>query len=217
MKKLLVVGDSFFRSDPERLPGRHFSEMFGDDIEVTNSAVPGGTNFSVVGHLLCELEHNSYDYVVLGFTDPGRIPTYGETNGTIPICTFKWHSTSHYAEPKEREIIDNFLSLVQVDEMEFAGLCAIYTALTTLDTHYKDIKFAWAAGAMYHVLRIHDMTHDPRTLIARTIREKYQDRQLSLNYWQHQPFDPNCAWHINDVVYQRAIANKFKKLLGIES
>lgn len=74
-KQLLTVGDSFTYGDELTDRYQAWPYVIADllDYEVHNMGLSGSSNASIVRRTLEELSENSYDLVIVGWTNPGRI------------------------------------------------------------------------------------------------------------------------------------------------
>lgn len=89
--RLLIVGDSFFSTDP-KFSGQHWSEML-TDYDVINYAYPGNSIGIIQNDLLNGLSRKP-NAVVIGFTAADRIEFENSNPG--PDFNRRWITTQHH-------------------------------------------------------------------------------------------------------------------------
>ena len=209
MKRVLVAGDSFFRSDSD-WPNQHFSELLGNDVEVTNVSGPGFSNTGIMGQILYALDE-PVDYCIVGFTSVDRLPIEGSTRWAINELHVQWKTTAAEVSTKERKIIDDFLSLVSYDQLIVNNLAIVERTLQALTE--QNIPFVWTLGGMYEIWLAR--VEQPSVQLMNSINEKYGDRLAMIDYWRYPNIVSSPMYHINDKGYQQMLAKEFTKVLGI--
>jgi len=209
MKRVLVAGDSFFRSD-SGWPNQHFSELLGTDVEVTNVSGPGFSNTAIMGQILYALDE-PFDYCIVGFTSVDRLPIEGSTPWAIRELHVQWKTTSAEVSITERKIIDNFLSLVSYDQLIVNNLAIMERTLQVLTEH--NIPFVWTLGGMYEIWLAR--ADQPSAKLMNSINTKYGDKLAMIDYWRYPNMVSRPIFHINDRRYQQMLAKEFTKVLGI--
>ena len=214
MKRVLIAGDSFFCSDPN-WPNQHFSELLGDDVEVTNVSGTGFTNTAIMGQTFYGL-NNPIDYCILGFTSVDRLPIEGPTDWALNDMHVQWRSTNFGASPTERRIIDDFLSLTSYSQLMVNNLAIVERTLQLLKE--QNIPFVWALGGMYEVWQARcndELSIHPSAKLIDSISSKYGDKLVMIDYWKYPTLLPDPIFHIKDRKYQQMLATEFKKVLGL--
>lgn len=214
MKKMLVAGDSFFCTD-EHFAGQHFSEMFGEDVQVTNVSGPGFSNTAIFSQILYALMQETFDYCVIGFTAILRLPIKGNTKYSLSPMHVQWRSTSSGdLSSKERLIADQFLAITVNEPFMISDLALVDLTLQMLKE--KNIQVAWMLGGLHQVKEeFNTDSITPMATLINRIASNHNDRMIPLDYWSYPKLVASPIYHIDDLKYQKDIATKISKKLGL--
>lgn len=196
-KKLLVVGDSFMRTDPD-FPGQHWSEMLSEYDVIMNSQ--SGASNGIIAHKFFEGMKQNPDAVVLGFSLPGRVE-------------FR-HNDSWVTDAKEGLTKDHYLATdlynaLSCQDMNHFKSCTIALALLSY-CELKRIPYAWSLNLLFSNLSKLPYPSDP------TVQEILGDflyRLTPTNLATHWNPKPIPGFHVDDPEWQSRFANEVKTLL----
>jgi hypothetical protein len=204
-KKLLVVGDSFMRPDPD-YPGQHWSEML-PDYEIIMNSQSGSSNGIIAYNFYQGLSQNP-DAVVLGFTFPSRLEfATNIINGQEKI---KWTTNVDRTNiTTDQQLAADLYAMHTDDEMrqlkETTIACGILSILRD-----RKIPFAWTLNGLFNNLANLPYPSDPWINL---ILSDYFDRMTPTNLTTYQGFKTSPGFHTDDPEWQQRFASEVQEIL----
>lgn len=192
-KKLLVVGDSFMRPDPD-FPGQHWSEML-PEYEVIMNSQSGASNGIIAMKCYQGLELNP-DAVVLGFSFPERLEfrtEYGWTTGADGVNT---SSDQRLLSDLYRVNMDH--NMLQMKECSIAR-----SVLSFLKDN--NIPFVWTLNGLFNDISREDVW------VNRLLQDYNYARAINLSTYSH--FKDSPGFHTDDPAWQQRFATEVKNIL----
>jgi hypothetical protein len=201
--RLLVVGDSFMKPDPD-FPEQHWSEML-PDYQVDNRAQDGSTNAMIAERLWSALD-SPPDAVVLGFTMSDRLE-FDYLPQQRPSSNRKWYTSGSTSIQSADEIATcNFYkATVSHSMMDFKGFLIARCMLLTLEK--LGIKFAWTLNGLYY----HYNTPDREFI--NPILTDLKDREIPTNFVHYPNFKTSPGFHVDDIEWQSRFAREVREIL----
>lgn len=196
-KKLLVVGDSFMRPDPD-FPGQHWSEMLPEYDVIMNSQ--SGASNGIIAYKFFDGMKQNPDAVVLGFSLPGRVE-------------FR-HNDSWVTDAKEGLTKDHYLATdlynaLSCQDMNHLKSCTIARALLSY-CELKRIPYAWNLNLLFSNRAELPYPSDP------TVREILGDflyRMTATNLATYHAPKAVPGFHVDNAEWQSRFANEARTLL----
>jgi hypothetical protein len=197
-KKLLVVGDSFMRPDPE-YPGQHWSEML-PDYEILMYSVSGASN-AIIAHQFYQALELKPDAVILGFTDSTRID-FEYQNRWIT------GNHSHFLTTEQKLLVDLYKVHVS-NEITMIKDCSLVRGLLSI-LEQKQIPYAWTLNLLFNNLKNLPFPSDPW---VNKILEDFFYRMIPTNLATYQGWKQSPGFHTDDPVWQKRFADESNTLL----
>lgn len=202
-KKLLIVGDSYMKPDPN-FPGQHWSEML-DEYEIDNRAQDGSTNAMIAERLWSAFD-SAPDAVVLGFTMSDRLE-FDYLPKQHPTVGRKWYTSGsanlHSAD--EKLACDYYRATVSQSMMDFKGFLIARSMLLTLEK--LKIKFAWTLNGLYY----HYNT--PNREFVDPVLNDLKYCEIPTNFVLYPDFKASPGFHVDDPVWQSRFAHEVREIL----
>lgn len=197
-KKLLVVGDSFMRPDPD-FPGQHWSEML-PEYDVLMYSQSGASNGIIAYQLLQGLKQNP-DAVVIGFSEPNRLEVkYND----------KWITGSNtYELSGDQKLLMDLYKLHTSYEMLMIKDCSLVRGLLSM-LEYKRIPYAWTLNLLFNNLQELPFPSNP------TVRELLGDffhRMTPTNLATYPQWKAIPGFHTDDPIWQQRFAQEVREIL----
>jgi hypothetical protein len=204
-KKLLVVGDSFMRPDPD-YPGQHWSEML-PDYEIIMNSQSGSSNGIIAYNFYQGLSQNP-DAVVLGFTFPSRLEfATNIINGQEKI---KWITNVDRTNiTTDQQLAADLYQIHTDNEMRQLKETTIARGILSILRDRK-IPFAWTLNGLFNNLANLPYPSDPWINL---ILSDYFDRMTPTNLTTYQGFKTSPGFHTDDPAWQKRFAQEAREIL----
>jgi len=209
-KKLLVVGDSFMRPDPE-YPGQHWSEML-PEYDVIMYSQSGASN-GIIALRLHQGLTKQPDAVVLGFSFPTRLEFSIDTASLIAeqqSFDNVWITNSNINHiSNEQQLLADLYQLHMDPAMLQLKECSIAASVLSCLTS-KKIPFAWTLNGLFNNLSDLPYPSDPwvNTMLAR-----YFETMTPTNLSTYQDFKSSPGFHTDDPEWQQRFAQEVREIL----
>ena len=202
-QKLLVVGDSFMKPDPD-FPGQHWSEML-DNFQVDNRAQDGSTNAMIAERLWSALD-SAPDAVVLGFTMSDRLE-FDSSKEHFALTGRKWYTSGATNLQSSDESLAGtyYKATVSHAMMDFKGFLIARSMLLTLEK--LKIKFAWTLNGLYY----HYNT--PNREFVDPILDDLKYCEIPTNFVHYPEFKTSPGFHVDDPAWQSRFAQEVQEIL----
>jgi hypothetical protein len=197
-KKLLVVGDSFMRPDPD-FPGQHWSEMLPEYDVIMNSQA-GASNGIIALRLYQGLEQNP-DAVVIGFSFPSRIEFRVDsiwTTGSDKVNT-----------SKDQQLLADLYQIHTDETMCMIKECSIARGMLSL-LNDKRIPFAWTLNGLFDNISRLPYPSDPW---VNTLLSDYFDRMTLTNLSTYPAYKKSPGFHTDNPVWQQRFAQEVSEIV----
>jgi hypothetical protein len=196
--KLLVVGDSFMKTDPA-FPGQHWSEML-PDYQVDNRSQDGSSNGIIAERLWSALNTNP-DAVVLGFTEPNRIE-FDYQDGFV--------THAHHNKLKSEQALTADLYKIHTSQrMNMIKSCVMVRGLL-LTLEKQKIPYAWTLNLLFNNLATLPYPSDPD---VQEILGEFMHRMTATNLATYQGFKMIPGFHTDDPAWQSRFAQEVREIL----
>ena len=195
--KLLVVGDSFMKSDPA-FPGQHWSEML-PEYEILMYSVSGCSNGIIANQFFQGLK-NQPDAVVLGFTEPNRIE-FDYQGGYI--------TNSHGSATFDQALTVDLYKIHTSYRMQMIKACSMAKGLL-LSLERRKIPYAWTLNLLFNDLATLPYPSDPS---VQEILGDCMHRMIPTNLATYQGFKMTPGFHTDDPEWQSCFAQEVREIL----
>ena len=204
-KKLLVVGDSFMRPDPD-YPGQHWSEML-PEYEIIMNSQSGASNSIIAYNFYQGLTQNP-DAVVLGFTFIFRLEF--ATNIITREGKIKWTTGADSVNTtKDQQLLADLYKIHTDDEMQQLKETSIARSMLSV-LKKKKIPVAWTLNGLFCNLTHLPYPSDPWVNL---ILSDYFDCMTPTNLATYQDFKTSPGFHTDSPVWQKRFANEVQEIL----
>lgn len=196
-KKLLVVGDSYMRPDPD-FPGQHWSEML-PEYSVIMNAQSGASN-GIIAYKFFDGMKQHPDAVVLGFSLPGRVEFRYKDS---------WVTDANEGLTKDHYLATDLYNALSCQDMNHLKSCTIARALLSY-CELKKIPYAWNLSLLFNNLAELPYPSDP------TVNEVLGDfmyRMTPTNLSTYQDYKMVPGFHTDDPEWQNRFASEARGLL----
>jgi hypothetical protein len=205
-KKLLVVGDSFMRPDPE-YPGQHWSEML-PEYDVIMYSQSGSSNGMIANQFFKGLELNP-DAVVIGFTASDRIEFKLEARPEDARNNNSWITGSHAALNSVQKIAADYYATAVCQDMQFfKNLLLARSLLLTLEK--KKIPFAYTCNLLFN----HLDDQEGQAQVDKYLDE-FEQHQCPTNLATYSNWKASPGFHTDDPEWQNRFAHEVHTILKI--
>jgi hypothetical protein len=201
--RLLVVGDSFMKPDPN-FPGQHWSEML-PEYQIDNRAQDGSTNSMIAERLWSALD-NPPDAVVLGFTMSDRLE-FDSSDEHFASTRRKWYTSgaTNIQSADEAMACKYYNATVSHAMMDFKGYLIARSMLLTLEK--LKIKFAWTRNGLYY----HYNT--PGREFINPVLTDLKYCEIPTNFVHYPYFKMTPGYHVDDFEWQSCFAREVREIL----
>jgi hypothetical protein len=195
-KTLLVVGDSFMRSDP-KYPEQHWSEML-PDYNVINLARDGNSLSLIQLSLYQGLAQHNPDVVVAGFTDPLRIE-FGEND---------YYTSCHKNRltPDQALTAKYFHTTCNLEFQSIKGVMQILAMLNLLKQ--QQVQYVYSLGLFEPFVQ-----QIPAILQDELDRHSIHRTPMELSHYYPQKERP--IFHVDNLDWQCRYAVSLHKMLSL--
>jgi len=203
-KKLLVVGDSFMRPDPEYL-GRHWSEML-PEYEILMFSQSGSSNGMIANQFFKGLLLNP-DAVVIGFTASDRIEFRLDARPEDARNNNSWITGSHAALNSVQKIAADYYATAVCQDMQFfKNLLLARSLLLTLEK--KKIPFAYTCNLLFN----HLDDQEGQAQVDKYLGE-FEQHRCPTNLATYPNWKASPGFHTDDPEWQQRFAQEVREIL----
>lgn len=198
-KKLLVVGDSFMRPDPN-YPNQHWSEMLLD-YEVLMHAESGSTNVIIAKNFFQALKHKPHA-VVFGFTMNDRL----EFNNND-----RWTSSSFPSRlTPDQKIAYDYYRTVADENINIFKSCLIARSLF-LTCEKLHLPYAYTLNGLFNNISILPYPSDSTVI---DMLGEFADHMCATNLATYPNFKMIPGFHTDDIEWQKRFAIEVMEILN---
>jgi len=198
-KRLLVVGDSFMRTDPE-YPGQHWSEML-PEYNVLMRSESGSTNTIIARNFFQGLKQKP-DAVVIGFTMNDRIE-FNNNN--------KWVSGSFPAKlTPDQNLTADYYRATSDEDINLFKSCVIARSLF-LTCEKLCIPYAYSLNQLFNNLATLPYPSDPTVI---DMLGEFSNRMCATNLATYPDFKMVPGFHTDDAAWQKRFATEVAEILN---
>jgi len=203
-KKLLVVGDSFMRPDPD-YPGQHWSEMLSNYDIIMNSQ--SGASNGIIAYNFYQGLDNNPDAAVLGFTFISRIEFL--TNIKLVEGNIKWITGSDRVNTtKDQQLFADMYQIHADNEMQQIKEISIARSIMSILQHRK-IPFAWTPNGLFN----NKALIPPEDTWMNCILGDFAYCQTPTNLATYPDFKSSPGFHTDDPKWQQRFAIEVQEIL----
>ena len=206
MNRMVVIGDSYMRRDPD-YPGQHWSEMM-DGYEVIPMAVSGASIGIILYQFWRALREVTPDCMVIGLTAEDRIE-FDVQGGDFPRdgVPFVTNRLVSHITGEQKDLATLFAVHTSAQMMRMRAYTLAASMFMTLRS--LKIDFAWTPGLLDSNLA----ASRSNTQIWRQILGEFEPRKTPANPATHQKQTGKPEFHVDDPGWQAHFAQQVMTIL----
>jgi hypothetical protein len=212
VKKLLVVGDSFMKSDPGFL-GQHWSEML-PEYKILMYAQSGSTNGMIAWQFFEGLQQNP-DAIVLGFTMPDRIE-FKLDDVQQKHHNRIWSSNGHQNLTSDQKLtVASYQATACQEMMLFKGFLTVRSLLLTCEK--QKIPYAFTLNGLWDSATKCLIDEPWKTIYKHEIMTlgEFAKHLIPTNFASSGIFKTRPGFHVDDPAWQQRFAQEAREILQL--